>query len=77
MKKFIKWLAKVFNADITVTKYVTVEKPVEKIVEKIVEVPVCLGGTVDGDVTVNGDLVVKGTLNVTGALACLRRGKEV
>ena len=46
MKKFIQWLAKVFNANIIVEKIVevptiiekVVEKPVEKIVEKIVYV---------------------------------------
>lgn len=40
MKKFIQWLAKVFNANITVEVVKTVEKRVEVPVEVIKEVPV-------------------------------------
>lgn len=71
MKKIIRWLAKVFNADITVTKYVTVTKEVEVPVDKVVEKYVSLGGVVDGDMTVIGDLIVNGRLECQGSLACL------
>lgn len=40
MKKFIQWLAKKFNANITVEKIVTVEVPVEVVKEVVKEVPV-------------------------------------
>ena len=64
MKKFIKWLAKVFKAEITVEKIVYRDKIVEKLIS--------LDGEIDGDVTVRGDLLVTGSLNVTGGLTCLR-----
>ena len=61
MKKFIKWLAKIFKAEITVEKIVEVE------VEKLIS----LDGEIVGDVTVKGNLLVTGSLNVTGGVACL------
>ncbi len=61
MKKIIKWLAKIFKAEITVEKIVEVE------VEKLIS----LDGEIDGDVTVKGNLLVTGILNVTGGLTCL------
>ena len=61
MKKFIKWLAKIFKAEITVEKIVEVE------VEKLIS----LDGEIDGDVTIRGNLLVTGSLNVTGGVACL------
>ena len=67
MKKFIKWLAKIFKAEITVEKIVYRDKIVEIEVEKLIS----LDGEIDGDVTVKGDLLVTGSLNVTGGLACL------
>ena len=48
MKKFIQWLAKVFNANITTEKGVT--KEVVKYVSP---------DTIDGDIMVDGNLVVK------------------
>jgi len=57
MKKFILWLANVFE----------VELPVEHI-EKIIEVKVYDGDTVNGNMRVNGNLVVKGSLIVSGAV---------
>ena len=62
MKKIIKWLAKIFKAEITVEKIVEVE------VEKLIS----LDGKIDGDVTVRGDLLVTGSLNVTGGVTCLK-----
>lgn len=56
MKKFIRWLAKVFDADITV------EKVVEKTVERTVYLPP-EGGVIEGD------LYVKGSIAATGYIA--------
>lgn len=66
MKKFIQWLANVFNANITVIK------TVEKEVEVVKEVPYYLpkDGTIDGDITIKGNVVVNGYLHVKGSLAC-------
>lgn len=61
MKKFIKWLAKVFNADITIEKIVT--KEVVKYVTS---------GTIDGDVMVDGNLVVNGKIEATKGVTCLK-----
>ena len=64
MKKLIKWLAKVFNANIEkeVIKYVTKEVEVEK--------QIALEGVIEGDVTVKGNLIVEGSLTVNGEVAC-------
>ena len=67
MKKFIKWLAKIFKAEITVEKIIYKDKIIEVEVEKLIS----LDGEIDGDVTIKGDLLVTGSLNVTGGLACL------
>ena len=56
MKKIIKWLAKIFKAEITVEKIAEIE------VEKLIS----LDGEIDGDVTVKGDLLVTGNISVTG-----------
>lgn len=66
MKTFIRWLAKVFKADITTVKTVTEYRylPPE-------------GGTVQGDLTVTGTLVVNGKLMATDDISCkLEAGKE-
>ena len=65
MKKFIKWLAKIFKAEITVEEIVYRDNIIE--VEKLIS----LDGEIDGDVTIKGDLLVTGSLNVTGGLTCL------
>ena len=67
MKKFIKWLAKIFKAEINVEKIVYKDKIVEVEVEKLIS----LDGEIDGDVTVKGNLLVTGSLNATGGVACL------
>lgn len=67
MKKIIRWLAKIFKAEITVEKIIYKDKIVEVEVEKLIS----LDGEIDGDVTVKGDLLVTGSLNVTGGVACL------
>lgn len=61
MKKFIQWLAKVFDADITIEKIVT--KEVVKYVTS---------GTIDGDVMVDGNLVVNGKIEATKGVTCLK-----
>lgn len=61
MKKFIKWLAKVFNANITIEKIVT--KEVVKYVTS---------GTIDGDIKVDGNLVVNGKIEATKGITCLK-----
>ena len=61
MKKFIQWLAKVFNANITIEKIVT--KEVVKYVTS---------GTIDGDVMVDGNLVVNGKIEATKGITCLK-----
>lgn len=61
MKKFIQWLAKVFNANITIEKVVI--KEVVKYVSP---------GTIKGDVNVDGNLVVNGKIEATGGITCLK-----
>lgn len=61
MKKFIQWLAKVFNANITIEKIVT--KEVVKYIS---------AGTIDGDVMVDGNLVVNGKIEATKGVTCLK-----
>ena len=77
MKKFIQWLAKVFNANITtekvVTKEVVKEVPVVKEVTITKEVIKYLtNGTIKGDVNVDGNLVVNGKIEATGGITCLK-----
>ena len=73
MKKFIQWLAKVFNANITtekvVTKEVVNEVPVVKEVIKYLT-----NGTIKGDVNVDGNLVVYGKIEATGGITCYKKG---
>lgn len=73
MKKFIQWLAKVFNANITtekvVTKEVVKEVPVVKEVIKYLT-----NGTIKGDVNVAGNLVVNGKIEATGGITCYKEG---
>ena len=73
MKKFIQWLAKVFNANITtekvVTKEVVKEVPVVKEVIKYLT-----NGTIKGDVNIDGNLVVDGKIEATGGITCYKKG---
>ena len=73
MKKFIQWLANVFNANITtekvVTKEVVKEVPVVKEVIKYLT-----NGTIKGDVNVAGNLVVNGKIEATGGITCYNKG---
>ena len=73
MKKFIQWLANVFNANITtekvVTKEVVKEVPVVKEVIKYLT-----NGTIKGDVNVDGNLVVNGKIEATGGITCYKKG---
>lgn len=61
MKKFIQWLAKVFDANMTIEKVVT--KEVVKYVSP---------GTIYGDIMVDGNLVVNGKIEATGGITCLK-----
>ena len=73
MKKFIQWLAKVFNANITTEKVVT--KEVVKEVPVIKEVIKYLtNGTIKGDINVDGNLVVNGKIEATGGITCYKKG---
>lgn len=60
MKRFIRWLADVFNVELT--KTVTVEK--EKIVYKIVPAE----GRITGDVIIEGNVEVQGGMYITGGV---------
>ena len=62
MKKFIRWLARVFNAEITIEKIV--EK--EKVVYRLLNTNEPFFGTV----YVEGDLIVDGSILVTGGVVC-------
>ena len=73
MKKFIQWLAKVFNANITTEKVVT--KEVVKEVPVVKEVIKHLtNGTSKGAVNVDGNLVVDGKIEATGGITCYKKG---
>lgn len=51
MKRFIIWLAKVFNVNIA---------------KEVVEYRYLTNGTIKGDVHVEGNLLIEGTLQVNG-----------
>ena len=70
MKRFLFWLARIFNVDLTVEKIVYRDKIKEVIIEK----QISLDGVIDGDVTVKGDLVVKGSLSGDG-ITCYKKGE--
>ena len=73
MKKFIQWLAKVFNVNITTEKVVI--KEVVKQVPVVKEVIKYLtNGTIKGDVNVVGNLVVNGKIEATGGITCYKKG---
>ena len=79
MKKFIQWLAKVFNVNITtekvVTKEVVKEVPVVKEVTITKDVMKYLtNGTIKGDINVDGNLVVNGKIEATGGITCYKKG---
>ena len=65
MKKFIQWLAKVFNANITTEKVVTKEV-VKEVIKHLTN------GTIKGDVNVVGNLSVEGSITATGGITCLK-----
>ena len=67
MKRFILWLAKVFN--------VTVERVVTKEVIKEVEtVRYLTNGEIKGDVSIDGYLLINGSLSVAGGITCYKEG---
>lgn len=62
MKKLIKWLAKVFKADITVEKIIYKEKVVYKPLED----------KLSGSISLDGDLLVDGTIEATKDIVCYK-----
>lgn len=60
MKKLIRWLAKVFKADITV----------ERIIYKEVYKP--LEDKLSGSISLNGDLSVDGSIEATKDIVCYK-----
>ena len=73
MKKFIQWLAKVFNANITTEKVVTKEVVKEVTITKDV-IKYLTNGTIKGDINVDGNLVVNGKIEATGGITCYKKG---
>lgn len=77
MKKFIQWLANVFNANIekVVIKEVVKEVPIVKEVTITKEVIKYLtNGTIKGDIYVVGNLSVEGSITATGGITCYKKG---
>ena len=68
MKRFLLWLAKIFNVDLVTEKIIYRDKIVEVPVEK----QIALEGVIEGDVTVKGNLIVEGSLTVTGEVTCYK-----
>lgn len=67
IKKFIQWLAKVFDANIIVEKVVEKEKIVYR--DQVKYLPP-EGGELEGKVEIDGDLVVHGDIRATGCITC-------
>lgn len=71
MKRFIRWLAKIFGADITIK---------ETVVKTIVEHLPPEGGVIEGDLYVKGSIRATGSIAATGYITCkdtCEEGKEV
>ena len=66
MKKFIRWLAKVFNANIIQEKIIYKEKIVYKSIDEYKE----------GNMEVDGNLKINGFLSVTGDIICYKIKQE-
>lgn len=62
MKKFIRWLAEVFKADITVEKIVYKEKIIYKPLED----------KLSGNIYVDGNLSVDGSIEATEDIVCYK-----
>lgn len=73
MKKFVRWLAKIFKAEITV------EKVKEVIVYRDRIKYIVPGGKLTGIIDVDGNVCVDGKLNATGEIICFKaeEGGEV
>lgn len=63
MKRFIMWLADIFNVELT--KTVTVEKEVEKIEYRYLPA----NGKITGDIVIEGNVRVEGNVAVYGGLS--------
>lgn len=66
MKKLIKWLAKVFKANITIEKIIYKEKIVYKPLED----------KLSGNISLDGDLLVDGTIKATEDIICYKIKNE-
>lgn len=66
MKKLIKWLAKVFKANITIEKIIYKEKIVYKPLED----------KLSGNISLDGDLLVDGTIEATEDIICYKIKNE-
>ncbi len=62
MKKIIRWLAKVFNANIDKVEIKYIEKEVIKYIQR--------DDILQGNITVKGNLIVEGYIYVTGDITC-------
>lgn len=66
MKRFVRWLAKVFKAEITVEKVKEVIVYRDRIKHLVPD------SKLTGCVSVDGDICVDGSLNVTGEVTCFK-----
>lgn len=62
MKRFVRWLAKIFKAEITIEKEIVVHK------DRIMYI--VPGNKIEGNVLINGNVEVAGVLTVTGDVIC-------
>lgn len=70
MKRFILWLAKMF--DVTTEEVVTKE-----VVKKVEVIRYLTDGKIEGDVFVDGNLLINGSLSVSGGITCYKEGGKV
>lgn len=68
MKRLIRWLARVFKADIVRVEVKEVVKEVQVIRSEYLTDLALTGGVIDGDLVVDGNAIVKGNVTVLGSL---------
>lgn len=68
MKRLIRWLARVFKADIVRVEVKEVVKEVQVIRSEYLTDLALTGGVIDGDLVVDGNACVKGSVRVLGSL---------